>query len=64
MSLQSYIIYRLFGKNIISRAYAARTGLYDLVTDEWDIQALALSGLTTTALPEVTDFSDQDVYYF
>lgn len=59
MSLQSYIIYRLFGKNIISRAYAARTGLYDLVTDEWDTQALALSGLTTTALPEVTDFSDQ-----
>lgn len=59
MSLQSYIIYRLFGKNIISRAYAARTGLYDLVTDEWDTQALALSGLTTAALPEVTNFSDE-----
>jgi len=59
MSLQSYIIYRLFGKNIISRAYAARTGLYDLVTVEWDTQALALSGLTTAALPEVINFSDE-----
>lgn len=58
MSLQSYIIYRLFGKNITSRAYAARTGLYNLVTDEWDTQALALSGLTAENLPAVTDFSD------
>ncbi|MBM7617591.1 gluconokinase [Weissella uvarum] len=51
MTLNDYIVYRLFGKNVTDAAVAARTGLYNVATQDWDGQALALTGVTKEQLP-------------
>lgn len=56
MNVQSYIMYRLFDLYVTSPAAAGRTGFYNLTTQTWDAQALALSGLKEQMLPQVIDF--------
>jgi gluconokinase len=56
MNAQSYIMYRLFDLYVTSPAAAGRTGFYNLTTQTWDAQALALSGLKEQMLPQVIDF--------
>ncbi|MCM0583232.1 hypothetical protein H9L19_02260 [Weissella diestrammenae] len=52
-SLHEYF-YRIWtGKNQISIHLAARTGMYDLANNCWNLQALALIGITPDYLPEV-----------
>jgi gluconokinase len=53
LGMAEYFRYRLLGKLVMNEANAARTGFYNLVTQEWDKQALALAGLTADSLPQV-----------
>lgn len=55
MNVQSYIMYQLFDVYVTSPAAAGRTGFYNLTTQAWDTQALALSGLKEPVLPQVVD---------
>ncbi|MBF7058026.1 FGGY family carbohydrate kinase [Weissella confusa] len=53
MGVLEYVTYRLFGLNIVDEALAARTGYYNVAHKTWDVQALAVTGLTAEQLPEI-----------
>lgn len=53
MGVQEFVLYRLFGINVIDTVHAARTGFYNVETQTWDRQALAVTGLTATHLPQI-----------
>jgi len=54
MGVQEFIVNRLFGLNEVDEAHAARTGFYNVAHQDWDIQALAVTGLVTDQLPTLT----------
>ncbi len=54
MGVQEFIVNRLFGLNEVDEAHAARTGFYNVAHQDWDIQALAVTGLVTEQLPTLT----------
>lgn len=54
MGVQEFIVNRLFGLNEVDEAHAARTGFYNVANQDWDVQALAVTGLVTDQLPKLT----------
>lgn len=54
MGVQEFIVNRLFGLNEVDEAHAARTGFYNAAHQDWDIQALAVTGLVAGQLPTLT----------
>jgi len=53
MGVQEFILYRLFGINETDTVHAARTGFYNVTQQNWDRQALAVTGLTGAQLPTI-----------
>ena len=58
LPLTAYLRAMLTEKHVVTDQEAAQTGMFDQLTGLWDIQALALTGVTMTQLPEVTEVSE------
>jgi gluconokinase len=58
MGVAEYFRFRLTERPLISEANAAKTGFYNLSTQTWDKQALALTGITDEQLPTIV--SDEE----
>lgn len=53
ISIKEYIFYQLFQRFIVDYAIASATGLLNLATLDWDIEALALANIRPTQLSEL-----------
>lgn len=58
LPLTAYLRSMLTEENAVTAEEAALTGVFDDLTGTWDIQALALTGVTMTQLPAVTAVSE------
>lgn len=56
--LKSLILFDLLGKWVIDESLASATGLYNLVTRDWDQEALEWCGVTREQLPKLVKTTD------
>ncbi len=63
MGVFEYLLYQLFGLNVIEPAHAARTGFYNVLKQDWDPQALAIAGVQRAQLPEISRPNNQVVAF-
>lgn len=63
MGVFEYLLYQLFGLNVIEPAHAARTGFYNVLKQDWDPQALAIAGLQREQLPTISQPRNQVVAF-
>lgn len=53
ISIKEYVFYRLFHRFVIDYAIASATGLLNIATLAWDVEALNLAGIQATQLSEI-----------
>ncbi|MBQ0139496.1 MAG: gluconokinase [Kurthia sp.] len=53
IGIKEYVFHKLFGRYIVDHSIASATGLFNLTTNDWDEEALAVAGITTTQLSEL-----------
>ncbi len=51
--IKTYIFYHLFDTYIIDYSMASATGMFNLETLDWDVEALELLGISKEMLPEL-----------
>lgn len=51
--IKTYIFYHLFDTYIIDYSMASATGMFNLETLDWDVEALELLGISKEMLPEI-----------
>lgn len=55
LELKGYIFHRLFGTNKIDLSTATGTGMFNIFEFQWDKEALELTGVTVSQIPEVVE---------
>ena len=59
--IKAYLFHHLFGIFKVDSSIASCSGLFNLKTDDWDPQALALAGIRQDQLPEIVDGTSQEI---
>lgn len=58
LSIKDFLVHRLLGEYVTDVSVASGTGLFGLARRDWDQEALALAGITVSALPRVVEPTD------
>lgn len=53
IGIKEYVFNKLFGRYIVDHSIASATGMFNLTTNDWDEEALAVAGITTAQLSEL-----------